>query len=353
MRDNFLKASLLIVTAENPSHHHKILLDLIQRIEKEKKEIYMSVSSNEDGRGGSNSSSAIYKEDALGKNIEMELSSFDEDGNKECRIGTITRMKVSFPNDDVPSNFNSNKNNQSLLDHKHYVKFVDYPGGWYNLSEMMNKDLFNNRRMKWLHNNNVDDDDDDNDDDNDDDDDDGGHRDQCRVVVAGDAHWTTQLVAMEPADAFRIDMTTADTETVCRGKPMVVKVRIFNLSLESRNLMLLIAKKESKPSMPENIAVKEEAVNAAVVSEANGYTFGVWGISASDNGTVQLNRDHELLAIDTALVLGDLQGQHAVDAELRFVPLRSGRLKVPNFKLYDKAANRWYNYTHDFCIVAV
>ncbi|OEU15391.1 hypothetical protein FRACYDRAFT_269345 [Fragilariopsis cylindrus CCMP1102] len=191
-------------------------------------------------------------------------------------------------------------------------------------------------------------------DDNDDDDDDGGgNRDQCRVVVAGDAHWTTQLVAMEPADAFRIDMTTADTETVCRGKPMVVKVRIFNLSLESRNLMLLIAKKESKPSMPENIAVKEEAVNAAVVSEANGYTFGVWGISASDNGTIQLNRDHELLAIDTALVLGDLQGQHAVDAELRFVPLRSGRLKVPNFKLYDKAANRWYNYTHDFCIVAV
>ena len=132
----------------------------------------MSVSSNEDGRGGSNSSSAIYKEDALGKNIEMELSSFDEDGNKECRIGTITRMKVSFPNDDVPSNFNSNKNNQSLLDYKHYIKFVDYPGGWYNLSEMMDKDLFNNRRMKWLHNNNVDDDDDDNDDDNDDDDDD-------------------------------------------------------------------------------------------------------------------------------------------------------------------------------------
>ncbi|OEU16157.1 hypothetical protein FRACYDRAFT_238745 [Fragilariopsis cylindrus CCMP1102] len=104
----------------------------------------MSVSSNEDGRGGSNSSSAICKEDALGKNIELELSSFDEDGNKECRIGTITRMKVSFPNDDVPSNFNSNKNNQSLLDYKHYIKFVDYPGGWYNLSEMMDKDLFNN-----------------------------------------------------------------------------------------------------------------------------------------------------------------------------------------------------------------
>jgi len=117
--------------------------------------------------------------------------------------------------------------------------------------------------------------------------------------------------------------------------------------------MLLIAKKESMPSTPQNIAVKEEAVNAAVVSEANGYTFGVWGISAGDNGTVQLNRDHELLAIDTALVLGDLQGQHAVDAELRFVPLRSGRLKVPNFKLYDKAANRWYNYAHDFCIIAV
>jgi len=184
-------------------------------------------------------------------------------------------------------------------------------------------------------------------------DEDDSTREQCRVVVAEDAYWTTQLAAVEPADAFRIDMSNAEAGAVYRGKSMAVRIRIFNLSLESRNLMLLIAKKESEHSTPQNLAVREEIVNAAVVSESNGYTFGVWGISSGDNGTVKLNRDQDLLAIDTAFVLGSVQGQHAVDAELRFIPLRLGRLKVPNFKLYDKTANRWYNYTHDFCIVAV
>jgi hypothetical protein len=161
-----------------PKIHHittkniAVEINPIQRMAYTKNKVNMNVSSKNENSNGdgsntntnSNTSSTIYKEDALGKNIEMELSSFDEDGNKECRIGTITRMKVSFPNDDVPSNF-SNKNNQSLLDYKHYIKFVDYPSGWYDLPDMINKDLFNNRRMKWLKNDNNDSNDDDNDDD--------------------------------------------------------------------------------------------------------------------------------------------------------------------------------------------
>lgn len=179
------------------------------------------------------------------------------------------------------------------------------------------------------------------------------YREQCRVVVASDAYWTTKPIAVEPADAFRIVMSTIEP-IVKRGKPMVIKLRIFNLSLQSRNLMIFMAKNEHSPSSHnKNIAVKEESVNAAVVTESDGYTFGVWGISGDDDGTVRLNRDHELLAIDTALVLGEVQGQHAVDAELRFVPLRLGRLKVPNWKLYDKAANRWYSCTHSLIIVAI
>jgi len=186
-----------------------------------------------------------------------------------------------------------------------------------------------------------------------DDNNDNDGREQCRVVVASDAYWTTKPIAVEPADAFRIDMCTVEP-TVRRGEPMVIKLRIFNLSLESRNLMVFMAKKEHSPSSHnKNIAVKEESVNTAVVTESDGYTFGVWGISGDDDVTVRLNRDNDLLAIDTALVLGEVQGQHAVDAELRFVPLRLGRLKVPNWKLYDKAANRWYSCTHDLNIVAI
>ena len=182
---------------------------------------------------------------------------------------------------------------------------------------------------------------------------DNDHPEQHRVVVAGDVFWNTKPIAVEPADSFRIDMCTFEP-TVQRGEPMVIKLRIFNLSLDSRNLMIFVAKKDrSSSSNDPSVAMKEESVNAAVVSESEGYTFGVWGISGDDDGTVRLNRDHELLAIDTALVLGEIQGQHAVDAELRFIPLRLGRLKVPDWKLYDKIANRWYNCTHDLNIVAV
>jgi hypothetical protein len=167
-----------------------------------------------------------------------------------------------------------------------------------------------------------------------------------QVVVAGEAQWMTRLVAVEPADAFRIDMKVQQSE-VNVGEPMVVALRIFNLSLEPRDLMLLMAKDDQKDFTP-----KHDAVNTAVVSEVNGYTFGVWGISGEDDGTVRLNRDHELLAVDAALLLGEVMGQHAADAELRFVPLREGTLKVPNWKLYDKSAGRWYNCVHKLKIVA-
>jgi hypothetical protein len=180
--------------------------------------------------------------------------------------------------------------------------------------------------------------------------------DQCRVVVAGDARWTTELVAVEPADAFRVQLTV-EQPVVQLGESLIVKFRIFNLSLESRNLMLLIAKDQqqtgSRSTGGASSTSKSDAVNAAVVSESNGYTFGVWGISGDDDGTVKLNRDFELLAIDNALMLGILQGQHAFDAELRFVPLRIGRLRVPDWKLYDKVANRWYTCSHNLSIIAV
>jgi hypothetical protein len=167
-----------------------------------------------------------------------------------------------------------------------------------------------------------------------------------RVVVAADAHWGTELVAVEPADAFRVDMSVKQSE-VTLGEPLVVSLRIFNLSLDPRDLMLLMAKEDQRDK-----SLKHESVNTAVVSEVNGYTFGVWGISGEDDGTVRLIRDYELLAVDAALLLGDVLGQHAVDAELRFVPLREGRLKVPNWKLYDKSAGIWYTCTHNLSIVA-
>ena len=64
------------------------------------------------------------------------------------------------------------------------------------------------------------------------------------------------------------------------------------------------------------------------------------------------HRDHELLAVDAALLLGEVKGQHSIEAELRFVPLREGTLDVPNLKLYDKTRSKWYNCVHTLKIVA-
>jgi len=65
-----------------------------------------------------------------------------------------------------------------------------------------------------------------------------------------------------------------------------------------------------------------------------------------------LDRDQDLLAIDAALLLGEIKGHHSVEAELRFNPLREGTLAVPNMQLFDKRNRKWYYCTHKLNIVA-
>mmetsp|Transcript_11817 Transcript_11817/g.28337 ORF Transcript_11817/g.28337 Transcript_11817/m.28337 type:complete len:291 (+) Transcript_11817:1492-2364(+) len=170
-----------------------------------------------------------------------------------------------------------------------------------------------------------------------------------RVVVSSEAVWSTMRVAVEPEDAFRVELNTPDF-VVERGKPIVISVRIFNLDIESRNVMLLVSKERQLSSTKESS--NETSANTAVVSEADGYTFGVWGITEGDDGTAKLHRDSDLLSIDSAVVLGDVQGQHAVDVELRFVPLRLGLLKIPDLKIYDQSAKRWYTCIHSLSVVS-
>jgi hypothetical protein len=176
-------------------------------------------------------------------------------------------------------------------------------------------------------------------------------------VVSSDAQWTSGRVAIEPSDAFRVDMSVKENSCLV-GAPVVVSLRVQNLSKETRDLMLLMAKDDEKktPTSTPMTATptnrQSSLASTAVVSEVNGYTFGVWGLSAGDDGTIRHSRDQELLAVDAALLLGEVKGQHSVDAELRFVPLREGTLDVPNLKLYDKREGKWYNCIHKLKIIA-
>ena len=235
------------------------------------------------------------------------------------------------------------------------------------------------------------------------------------VMVTADADWTTSPIAMKSTstDAFRTSLSVR--ETVCTvGAQVVVGLKVMNLSSDPRDLMLIMAKDDDAESSEnsgtetgtgtgtgtasrtnskdrrshlkgmsfaggkmksastlgmmgasghDNISSSHQSastvtpvkntVNNAVVSEVSGYTFGCWGLSGYDDGTIRHNRDHDLLAVDAALLLGEVKGQHAIEAELRFVSLREGTLSVPNLKLYDKVEQKWYDCYHTLKIISV
>ena len=213
------------------------------------------------------------------------------------------------------------------------------------------------------------------------------------IMGTADAKWTTTRIATgKTDDAYRVNLSVRDTHC-CVGAQVVVSLKVMNLSDEPRKLTLVMAKEndganqinhyynssnEQKQQQQQQEQqeemnfqggeVKESlstssnssltysptmGVNNAVVCEVNGYTFGVWGLSGNDDGTVRYSRDHELLAVDAALLLGEVKGQHSIDAELRFVPLREGSLKVPNLRLYDNYSQRWYDCIHTLKITTV
>lgn len=202
------------------------------------------------------------------------------------------------------------------------------------------------------------------------------------VIVTVDAKWSTCAIAVGPTDAFRVNLAVGDS--ICQvGAQVTVSLKITNLSLGARDLMLIMAKDEcdakvedklgdsgleestiSKGTLTESqiqfmsqsvtSSNKERtAVNDAVVYEVNNYTFGAWGLGENDDGTIRHSRDHDLLAVDAALLLGEVRGQMSVESELRFVALRDGMLNVPNFKLYDRIHEKWYDCPHNLKIVAM
>ena len=63
-------------------------------------------------------------------------------------------------------------------------------------------------------------------------------------MVAADARWTSSRVGVENCDACHVDMSLrGGLATACRvGAPLVVLLRILNLTMEPRDLMLLMAK---------------------------------------------------------------------------------------------------------------
>jgi hypothetical protein len=167
------------------------------------------------------------------------------------------------------------------------------------------------------------------------------------VVVAADVQWMTTRAAVEPADAFRVDMTLQDMECVV-GAPMEVSLDVRNLSSEERDLTLMI----DHDSQNSFMALGYVHDGLMTVSEEHGQSFGVLGLSNDQGHAIPGGSDSDLLAVDIALVLGEMKGHASTTAKLRFIPLREGTLTVPFFKFVDKKSGVFYKCIHNLRIVA-
>jgi hypothetical protein len=130
------------------------------------------------------------------------------------------------------------------------------------------------------------------------------------------------------------------------GAPLTLSLEIANLSSEERDLTLMVDHK-SQSTIPD-LGADEDL---SLVSNKGGQSFGVLGLFTDDQDATNRN-DHELLAVDVALLLGEIKGHESTIVELRFIPLREGTLAVPFLKLVDEKSGRWYNCVHNLRIVA-
>jgi hypothetical protein len=151
-----------------------------------------------------------------------------------------------------------------------------------------------------------------------------------QVIADADAEWTTSKAAT--SDGFHLDLSLG--ERVCRvGAPMTVQIKVRNLSMDTKDLMLLVDNdKESMENPSTNGGHKK-------VEEKD--QFGVEGLSVVDK-----NSPSELISLDVAYLLGVLEGQATADASLRFIPLREGSITIPNLQIVDRKSGRKYVCFH-------
>jgi hypothetical protein len=151
-----------------------------------------------------------------------------------------------------------------------------------------------------------------------------------QIVAATDAFWTTTRTAVEPADAFRVDMRLDDGCKIVVGAPLTINLDISNLSPDTRQLMLLVDSDSASKR------ASGSSGRWAIVSEKGGYKFGIAGPDG----------ERDLLPVDNALLLGDVKGHSSIKARLRVIPLLPGTINLPNFKLMENRTGKRYSCIH-------
>jgi len=173
----------------------------------------------------------------------------------------------------------------------------------------------------------------------------GQSKHRIHVIAASDVHWSSSRAAIEPADAFRVEMSLEETEFSV-GAAMTVFMDITNLSPNWRQLNLVV-------SGDEEDGMRLDEISESSNSSKEGQTLAITGLS-TEGRHEKLASCHkeELLAVDNILSLGTINGRATTTARLRFIPLREGVLPIPNLKLIDKKTGKTYQCIHRLKIVA-
>lgn len=152
-----------------------------------------------------------------------------------------------------------------------------------------------------------------------------GREERHEIVATSQARWQTARTAVEPADAFRVDLRLeANDERLVVGSPVTIALQIANMHSEVKQLMLLVDQPLGSGKW-------------SIVAEKGGQKFGLVGGEEDRAG---------LMVVDNALILGEVKGHGSKDAHIRIIPLEEGTIDIPNFKLIDSRTGKRYACIH-------
>lgn len=160
------------------------------------------------------------------------------------------------------------------------------------------------------------------------------------VVAAVEVEWesASQVPSNASSDALRVDVTVPDQD--CQvGEPFAVKIRVHNLGQDHVSNLKIVVPRNTK-----------EVEN----------NFRILGVSGDDNDEENSSNgnshksscDEGLLQVDDELPLEEIRSRESTEAEMRFIALRKGTLRLPHFEVKDFGTNRSFRCVHNVQVVA-
>jgi hypothetical protein len=149
------------------------------------------------------------------------------------------------------------------------------------------------------------------------------------VVQAVQVEWeSASQVPSNSSDALRVDISVEDECKV--GEPFAVKLRVQNLGQDSAGTNLKLLLPESHLTATNDFRI-----------------LGIGGVSVEESP----GGATDLLQVDEALPLAEIRSREAVEAQVRFIALQKGTIRIPPFEIRDPDRNRSFRCVHNVQVV--